>query len=304
MASLESARPPIVRVPGRVAVPPRSARRSLAMLALAALVLALPLPARAGEPSDGYRFGVFPYLPVLTIDKLFGPMAVSFARVLDRPVYLKTKSSFEKFAAELANQTYDIVLLHPFFYVEAADNYHYRPLARVDQKLTAVALVAAERPWHGWHDLAGRILALPPEMSAVSQLVKAALIEAGLWPDIDLTLRHYGTKMSCLQAVVIGTADACAVPNFVLSQIEPGAEMKLRTLAETAPINHLVIAAHERLPAADRAKLLATILSWPGTAKGRAILAAGTWPGFVAAKDSEYHQIRRYRSRLRTLAQR
>jgi ABC-type phosphate/phosphonate transport system substrate-binding protein len=312
MASLENAGPAIAGVRDRVAVPPRPARRclarsaaALAILALAAaFVLAPPRSAAAGEPADGYRFGVFPYLPVLTIDKLFGPMAVSFARVLDRPVYLKTKSSFEKFADELANQTYDIILVHPFFYVEAADNYHYRPLARVDQKLTAVALVPAERPWSGWHDLAGRTLALPPEMSAVSQLVKAALIEVGLWPDIDLTLRHYGTKISCLQAVVIGTADACAVPNFVLSQIESSAEMKLRRLAETAPINHLVIAAHRCLTRADRAKLLANILSWPGTAKGQAILAAGTWPGFVVAKDAEYDQIRRYRSRLRTLAQR
>lgn len=310
MASLENPRRPILGLQGRVAVPPpRPARPCLvravtvwAMLALAAF-LALPLPAPAGEPSTGCRFGVFPYLPVLTIDKMFGPMAASFARVLDRPVYLKTKSSFDKFAEELANQTYDIVLLHPFFYVEAADNYHYRPLARVDQKLTAVVLVAADRPWQGWPDLKGGILALPPEMSAVSQLVKAALIDAGLWPDIDLTLRHYGTKMSCLQAVATGTADACAVPSFVLPQLESSAEMKLRTLAETAPINHLVIATHERVPAAARARLLADILSWPGTAKGRAILAAGAWPGFVAAKDSEYDQIRRYRSRLRALAQ-
>ena len=110
--------------------------------------------------------------------------------------------------------------------------------------------------------------------------------------------------MACLQAVVMGAADACAVPSFVLPQIESSAEMKLRMLAESAPINHLVIAAHARLPAAERARLLATILSWPGTAKGRAILAAGAWPGFVAAKDSEYHDIRRYRSRLRTLAHR
>ena len=107
MASLENPRRPILGLQGRVAVPPpRPARPCLvravtvwAMLALAAF-LALPLPASAGEPSTGCRFGVFPYLPVLTIDKMFGPMAASFARVLDRPVYLTTKSSFDKFAEE------------------------------------------------------------------------------------------------------------------------------------------------------------------------------------------------------------
>jgi ABC-type phosphate/phosphonate transport system substrate-binding protein len=313
MASLEHARPlTIVGSTGRSTICPETARRSatpgvavLVVLAFATLALTLaPRSAAAGEPSYGYRFGVFPYLPVLTIDQLFGPMALSFAEVLERPVYLKTKSTFERFADELANRTYDIVLVHPFFYVEAADQYHYQPLVRVDAKLTAVAMVAIERPWTSWRDLAGRTLALPPDLSAVSQLVKGALIDAGLWPDVDLTLEYYGTKMSCLQAVVSGSADACAVPRFLISQIDRIAEMNLRVMAETEPINHFVIAVHDRVPQADRAKLLADILSWPSSPEGQAILAAGAWPGFLVAEDAEYDEIRRYRSRLRTLAQR
>lgn len=308
MTSLASGRPP----PGAEATDrssggPRITLRRVApaVAALAFAMLALTLgPWRsgtAGEPSYGYRFGVFPYLPVLTIDQLFGPMAVSFAEVLERPVYLKTKSTFEKFAEELADQSYDIVLVHPFFYVDAADKYHYRPLARVDDKLTALAMVAVERPWGSWRDLAGRTLALPPELSAVSQLVKSALIDAGLWPGVDLTLRYYMTKMSCLQAVVAGSADACAVPRFVLSQVQSIAELPLRVMAETAPVNHFVIAVHDRVPEGDRAKLLATVLAWPDNPQGRAILATGAWPGFVVAEDAEYDEIRSYRSRLHTL---
>jgi ABC-type phosphate/phosphonate transport system substrate-binding protein len=312
MASLQSGRPAIAgsacRLPTDWTIALRHAAPALAALvALAFAVLALAPGARsaaAGEPSYGYRFGVFPYLPVLTIDQLFGPMAVSFAEVLERPVYLKTKSTFEKFADELASQTYDIVLVHPLFYVEAAEKYHYRPVARVNQKLTAVAMVAAERPWGSWRDLAGRTLALPPELSAVSQLVKGALIDVGLWPDVDLTTRHYVTKMACLQAVVMGSADACVVPRIVLAQIESIAEMKLRVMAETAPVNHFVIAVHERVPEDDRTKLLAGILAWPDSPEGQAILATGAWPGFVVAEDAEYDEIRRYRSRLHTLAQR
>jgi ABC-type phosphate/phosphonate transport system substrate-binding protein len=311
MTSLASAPPrPGIGSTGR---PPSSPtitlRRAVpAVAALAFALVALTLgslrSAAAGEPSYGYRFGVFPYLPVLTIDQLFGPMAVSFAEVLERPVYLKTKSTFERFADELAEQSYDIVLVHPFFYVAAADEYHYRPVARVDEQLTAVAMVATERPWGGWHDLAGRTLALPPELSAVSQLVKSALIDAGLWPGVDLTLRYYVTKMSCLQAVVVGSADACAVPRFILSQIDSIADLSLRVMAETAPVNHFVIAVHERVPEGDRVKLLAGILAWPDSPEGRAILATGAWPGFVVAKDADYDEIRRYRSRLHTLAQR
>ena len=290
----------------RKAARPGAARavKTLVALTLAALALTFgPLrSAGAGEPSYGYRFGVFPYLPVLTIDQIFGPMAVSLAQELERPVYLKTKSTFERFTDELAKQTYDIVLVHPFLYVEAADRYGYRPLVRVDKKLTAAIMIDARQPWRGWHDLAGRVLALPPELSAVGELVKTVLTDAGLKPDVDVMLRPYGTKMSCLQAVVTGSADACAVPHLILSRVGLIAEMKLKVMVETTPISHLVIAVHSRVPATDRVKLLADILSWPRTEQGQAILTAGAWPGFVVARDHDYDGIRRDRARrARTL---
>jgi ABC-type phosphate/phosphonate transport system substrate-binding protein len=277
------------------------ARRLLLTLAL--ILVAAPTPASAAGPAPGYSFGVFPYLPVLTIDRIFGPIAASFSKDLNQPVYLKTKSNFEKFADELADQSYDIIFVHPFFYIEAADKYHYRALARLDQPLTGVVMVGENRHWHDWRDLVGKTVALPPELAAVSEMVKAALIGAGLRPGVDVTLHHYRTKTSCLQAVALGSADACAIPRFVLAQIESIADMRLHVMVETAPINHFVFAVHDRVPAADQAKLLACILSWSHSEAGRAVLAAGAWTGFVPAEDREYDQVRRYSMRLKSFAQ-
>ena len=262
----------------------------------------------AAEPqvptAPGYRFGVFPYLPALTIDRIFGPIAASFAAQLHRPVYLKTRSTFQQFAAQLGKQSYDLVFVHPFFYVQAADRYGYLPLARVRGQLTAVVLVPEERPWRTWSDLAGRVIALPPALTAVSELTRIALVGAGLIPDIDVTLRHYRTKVSCVQAVDFGAADACVLPRFVLPQIEATKNRKLRIMTETLGINHLLFATHPRVSDLDRRKLLTVILSWPGTEEGRAILAGGAWPGFVSAHDADYMQVRDYNARLRTLAHR
>jgi ABC-type phosphate/phosphonate transport system substrate-binding protein len=260
--------------------------------------------AAAAAPEAGYRFGVFPYLPALAIDEVFGPLAARFARDLENPVRLKTKSTFELFAQELAEQSYDIILVHPFFYIDSADHYNYRPLARVDDELTAVVVVPEGRPWDDWQDLQGGTLALPPALSAVSEMVEAALREHGLTPDRDVTLRHYATKMACLHAAVFGAADGCALPAFILSQLGAIAEMKLRVMAKTAPIKHFVLAVHTRVPMADRARLLRSLLDLPDSADGQAILAATAWPGFVAVQDDEYDDVRRYRARKRTLAQR
>lgn len=260
--------------------------------------------AAGSDEAPGYRLGVFPYVPALTIDRIFGPIAASFAAELGRPVYLKTGSTFEKFAEQIKKQAYDIIFVHPFLYVQAADRYNYLPLARLEGQMTAVAMVREQQPWRTWSDLVGKIVAIPPALTAVSELAKLALVDAGLIPGVDTMLRHYQTKLSCLQAVSIGVADACVLPRFVLPQIEAMGKVKLRIMAETPAVSHLAFATHRRVPGIDRRKLLALILSWPDHERGKAILAAGPWPRFVAAQDADYAQVRKYHARARMLAQR
>ncbi|MGH6896920.1 MAG: phosphate/phosphite/phosphonate ABC transporter substrate-binding protein [Geminicoccaceae bacterium] len=283
-----------------------SLRRRLAVLTLLWLICGAPpadlSSAAAAGSTPGYRFGVVPYLPALTIDRIFGPMAASFAIALERPVYLKTKPTFETFASELQHATYDIIFVHPFFYVGAADRHGYLPLARLDGQLTAVVLVRADRPWQTWADLAGRTIAAPPALAAVSELARVALLDAGLIPGIDTTLQHYRTKVSCLQAVSAGAVDACVLPRFVLPQINPIGDGRLRIMAERRAARHLVFAAHPRLPEAEREALRSLILSWPRTEQGRAILAIGSWPPFVGAEDADYDDVRRPGTRIEPLA--
>jgi len=291
------------RVPGRDSGAISAVPSLLGLLLVLASILLGLRPSAAGTPDDGYRLGVFPYLPVLTIDRIFGPIAASFAQDLDRPVYLKTKSNLEKFAEELAQERYDIIFVHPFFYLDAADRHHYRALARIDQPLTGVVMVGEERNWHDWRDLVGRTLALPPQLGTASEMVKAALVDAGLRPGVDVLLQHYRTMIACLQAVVVGSADACAIPRFGLTQIGSIADMRLHVMMETGPINNFLFAVHERVPEAARAKLLGCVLAWSQTEAGRAVLTAGGWAGFVPAEDRDYNQVRRYSTRLEVLAQ-
>jgi phosphonate transport system substrate-binding protein len=248
--------------------------------------------------------GVFPYVPVPAVDRIFGPVAAQFAEELDRPVHLKTKSTFARFAAELRNETYEIILVHPFFYVEARDEHHYLPLARLDEPLTGMIMVRADDPIETLADLKGRTIGLPPALAAASELARASLLDAGLVPGIDVALEHYRSKPACLQAVATGRVAACGLPRFALSEIDPNNELKLRLMYETPPISNFVFAVHARVPEAERIKICESILAWPFTDKGRSILAGGAWSHFVPARDEEYDEVRRYQLRLHQFAQR
>ena len=68
---------------GRRAAGGVSGCTALTLIALGlALTLAALRPIAGAEPGRAYRFGVFPYVSVLTIDRVFGPIAASFSRDL------------------------------------------------------------------------------------------------------------------------------------------------------------------------------------------------------------------------------
>jgi phosphonate transport system substrate-binding protein len=283
---------------------PRKASLVAALCAAAVLVWHTQAASADDQPSQlaAYRLGVFPYVPVLAVDRIYGPVAAQFAEDLGRPVHLKTKATFDKFIEELRKETYDIILVHPFFYVEARDEHHYLPLARLEEPLTAVVMVRDDEPLETLADLKGKTIALPPALAAVTELVRSSLLDAGLVPGVNVALEHYRSKPSCLQAVTVGRAAACGLPRFALAQIDPDNERKLRLLFETEPVSNFLFAAHSRVPESDRIDLTRSILAWPFTAKGRRILAGGAWNRFVRARDQEYDEIRRHMLRLQHFA--
>lgn len=273
--------------------------RTAAIVLAMVMMLALQPNAGAEDPpsparENGYVFGVFPYLPPLTLDHVFAPIIASLETGVGAPVHLRSTTTFSGFVEELGKGHYDLIFAHPFFYILAADQYGYVPLVRLATPLSAVFLTRQDDPADSMLALKGRVLGLPPELSAVSEVAQRELAAAGLTPGVQIQIRHHQSKSSCLHALALGTADACALPRFVLKQLPADHIATLKVIHETAPIPNVVIAAHPRLSEADRTKLIQTVLAWPDTAEGRQILADAGWEGFVAADDHDYDELRRW----------
>ncbi|MFZ1414587.1 MAG: phosphate/phosphite/phosphonate ABC transporter substrate-binding protein [Defluviicoccus sp.] len=272
--------------------------RVAAIVLTGAIMFGVEPGAVAADPSSpaekDYIFGIFPYLPPLTLDRVFAPIIANLETGLGMPVHLRSTTSFTGFAEELGQDRYDLIFAHPFFYILAADQHGYVPLVRLATPLTAVILARDSDSADSIAALKGRVLALPPELSAVSEVAQRELAAAGLIPGVDIQLRHHQSKSSCLHALGVGAVDACALPRFVLKQLPADQMALLKVIHETKPIPNVVIAAHPRLSAAERAKLSQTILAWPDTAEGRQILADAGWERFVAADDRDYDELRQW----------
>ncbi len=274
------------------------------MLAMSAF---LSMPALAADenepPKPSYRLGVFPYLPALTIDRLYSPVAEAFSLELNRLVKLRTKTTFENFEDAISSQSYDIIFVHPFFLVDAVDHHGYLPLARLAEPLRAILAAREDSPASSLDDLVGGTIGLPPKLAAVSHLIKAALIDAKLRPGLDIGIRHFRNKASCVQAVISGGVAACGLPAFVLSQVGHFGKQPLREVFEAPPVSHFAFAVHQRVPEAERKMLEDLLLSW-SDGQAEVVRMMGLDQGFVRVSSDDYAAVRAHKARLQTLAQR
>lgn len=264
-------------------------RHLLGRLAGGLVAASLPRLAASDAPaSQPVRFGVFPYLPALEIGRQFGRMASAFATVLERPVSLQTKSGFPAFRAALREASYDIALLHPFLYADAVSTQDYRPLARLKEDLAGVIVGTRERKISRFRDLLGETIAVPPPLSAVSQLVKQELRQAGLDGPGGVTLAYHRTKTACIHAVVAGKAAGCAVPGFVLGQLAAFAPVALEAKFQTTAIAGILFVGHGRLGDSQLALLQRTMLGWDQSPEGRRLLEGPGWSGIGPIEPGQY----------------
>jgi phosphonate transport system substrate-binding protein len=274
-------------------------RRTVLAAGSAAVAGAIATRARAESQAGVCTFGIFPYVPALKVGDLFAPLALELSRALGVDIQLRTKETFERFAHELAVGSYDIVLVHPFLYVDAHERQAYQAIARLDEELRAVIVSRRTETVASLAALRGQTVALPPRLSGVSYLLRLAMLDEGLAPGVDLHLTYHQTKVSCLHAVAAGDAVGCVVPSFLGAQLPAMREMKLQPIWSSPPITSLLVAVHPRLPAAAVDRLRTHLVALRGTDGGRRLLESLAWPGLVRADDHDYARIRALADRLR-----
>ncbi len=261
-------------------------------------------PGQDEHPGTGYRLGVFPFLPALTLDRVFALVIDDLGTGLGRTIHFRTKPNFEAFAQAMGSGTYDFIFVHPFFYVTAADSHGYVPIARLRDPLVVAVLAREDSAIKDLGGLSGRTLGLPPKLAAVSEIALGELKTRGMVPGRDLRVQHFQSKMSCLHAVILGSIDACGLPRFALAHLELGRSESMKIVHESTPFPSLVFAAHPRVPTGDRKRVGDLIIGWNEASDGDEILSAGKWGGFVTARDEDYDPIRHLDRQRREFSQR
>jgi phosphonate transport system substrate-binding protein len=272
-------------------------------LALSQRVMLLTLCLLAWTPlvsagEDGYKMGVFPYFAPTRLEEIYAPVAAELSSAIGKPVRFRTAPSFAGFFENLREGSYDIALLHPFYYIPAADEFAYLPLVRVRERFRAVLVSLDTSKVRDLDDLRGRIIASPPAHGTSVHMIRQAIRDRGLLPDQDMTFREFSSVGACLQQLMIGEADACVSGPVAARRFEQRNNISLHTIVESNSLPGLVFVVHPRVVGADREHMREILVELNTTEQGREILARINIDAFVPAEDSDYDEVRRFVSTL------
>ncbi len=234
--------------------------------------------------------GVLPFLPSRRIDELYGPLVVSMADVLGRPVRLRTASSFSSFTEQLEGFAFDVAVVQPFEYVRLIE-LGYRPLARVDQTLAASMVSLTPVDASGFADLTQFRIGTLPRGSAMRLLVEAEFAALGLDPaTVDIT--GYSTHADCLQNLVLGDIDICATAPVPLREFESEFGPELTIVTKSRAIGSLAYVASPDLDPTSAAQIEGFLLGLGGDEASLEILRLIGTARLVPVGQGDYDGVR------------
>lgn len=246
----------------------------------------------ASSEKKEYILGVFPHLPPRELEKVFSPMAADLSKAIGKPVIFRTSSTYQKFMQKMDNQVFDIAFVQPFDYIHIADKYGYRPLASRQEELTAILVTKKDSPLNNINNLKDKTISLAPKVAAVSYLIKDYVTSHNLIPGKNIKLTHHRSHISCMQQVLIGTADACGTAAPALRFFQHKMKTELKTIGRSKAIPHALFSVHPRVPSNEQTIIRERILNWVNTESGKQLLERGRMKPFKAINDSDYNIVR------------
>ncbi|MBI3776659.1 MAG: phosphate/phosphite/phosphonate ABC transporter substrate-binding protein [Gammaproteobacteria bacterium] len=267
---------------------------------LGVLLSIILLPASAAGAGNPLVLGVFPRnSATVTHDQLSG-LASYLAAQIQRPVQLVTPKDFETFWAGVQNQSYDIVHMHQYDYVEAHKKYHYDVILKNvefgESTIAGSIIVRKDSGIETIADLKGKTVVFGGGQRAMqSYIVARYLLEQGGLKPGDYVEKFSKNPPNAILAAYLKQADAAGSGDKVLALETVQSTInttEMRILVRSEQLTHLPWAVKRSLPPELRTTIQTLLSKLHESAEGREILARAQLTGLRRASDQDYDRHR------------
>ncbi|HEC19007.1 MAG TPA: phosphate/phosphite/phosphonate ABC transporter substrate-binding protein [Gammaproteobacteria bacterium] len=237
------------------------------------------------------QFGLLPYVSTRKLFTYYRPLRDYLVRILGRPVHLSTAPDFSTYLQRAGEGEYDLYHTAPHFAALAEARYGYRRVSRLLRDLDGSVVVARDGPIQSAADLRGRTLATPDSLAIISFLGERWLRDNGLRPGMDVEVQHLASHNSAILAVARGEAEAAVTSAAVFENMPAQISRRLRVLASTRAVPHMMFMAGSRLSDEEYRTLRQALLAYTAEGAGRDFFALTGYGDMVPIRDEDMRRL-------------
>lgn len=267
-----------------------AARRKWLRNVAAAAISILAATSDPAAAADAYSFGVVPQYDQRKLFTIWKPIIDELSKRSGLALNLVATLTVPEFERELGKGRFDVVYANPYHILREASRQGYVPLARDQEPLRGILVVRKDSPARTPGDLNGQTLAIPSFNAVGASLLIRADLEHLF--NARMTPVNVKTHSSVYLNVATGLAAAGGGVEKTFREQDQKLQDQLRVLYTTREMPSHPIAAHPRMPAADRTRLQRAILDLAATEAGRALLADVPIANAVATSIKDYLPMR------------
>lgn len=245
-------------------------------------------PTRGGEPERAaYSFGVVPQFEQRKLNAVWEPIMAEVSRRTGLRLELVTTLAIDDFEREFVGERFDFVYMNPYHVLKATS---YVPLVADHAPLRGILVVRRDDPIDALASLEGKVIAFPsPNALGASLLMRAELVRLH---HLKFTPLYVNTHSSVYLHVAKGLVAAGGGVEKTLAEQPAAVRDGLRVLHTTRSVPSHPVAAHARVPEADRLKMREALLAMDATPEGRALLAAIPTRKVISVDGAAYEPMR------------
>ena len=239
-------------------------------------------------------FGILPFVSAEQLVIRFTPLIDYLSKKLDTTVRIETAPNFIEFARRThEDKQYDILFTAPHFYPPAHTKAGYRLIAGVDSPgMWAVIVAPRKSQIHNIKDLQGKRLATVHPAGLATLLVRKHLSDAGINPNIDLTLISTPSHDASLLSSYHGVTDASALMSPPYEAASEKVKASMRIIARTESTPHIPISVSPRISDRCATEISEILLQMANTTEGQEVLSHNNFSGFKKTSAKDYETVK------------
>ncbi len=276
----------------------RFSKKLLAAI-LYGVILYQPLISSASErPScqtaSPIIFGILPFVSAEQLVIRFSPLANYLSKQLHSTVRIETAPDFLEFSRRTnKDKRYDILFTAPHFYPRAHSMAGYNLVAGIDSPgMWAVIVVPRKSHIYKLNDLRGKQLATIHPAGLATLLIRKHLSDAGINPDIDITLVSTPSNDASLLSSYHGITDASSLMQPPFESAAPIIKNNMRIIAKTESTPHIPISVSSRISKDCADEIADILLKMNTTAEGKKALLHNNFSGFKKTNNKDYEKMK------------